>query len=237
MSLEKRTVVITGAGGSISSFLARKLGDVGYNLALLDLHPEKLSALAESLGLPDNNTFFRAVDLLDPVDTKTAAGEIISKYGRIDVLLHLVGGWRGGNTLLQTSPDDLKFHINRHIWSSFNITQAFVPYLINNHRGRVIMISSPIATRPSAGAGIYAIGKSGQEALMRTLSQELVHTGVTANLLQVKSIDINRQKISSPSPEVTFKTTPEEIWSAIMFLISDEAGTINGANIPLYGSY
>jgi hypothetical protein len=60
---------------------------------------------------------------------------------------------------------------------------------------------------------------------------------VTANLLQAKTIDMKREKLSNPGPENSSWTTPEELTTAILYLLSDEVGTINGAKIPLYGSF
>jgi NAD(P)-dependent dehydrogenase (short-subunit alcohol dehydrogenase family) len=101
----------------------------------------------------------------------------------------------------------------------------------------VIMVSSPFATHPNAMGGPYAIGKAAQEALLLTLSEEVRGTGVTANLLQVRTIDIKHEKMYAPSPKNSAWTTPEELADTILFLLSDEAGMINGARIPLYGSY
>ena len=126
--------------------------------------------------------------------------------------------------------------LNQHIWTSFNVIQAFVPLLVKNGWGRIVMISSPFASRPVAKGGPYAIGKAGQEALLLTLSQELKGTGVTANLLQAKTIDTKREKVSTPSAENSSWTTPEELTASILYLLSDEAATVNGAKIPLYGS-
>ncbi len=67
--------------------------------------------------------------------------------------------------------------INQHIWTSYNVIKAFVPYIIMNGWGRVIMVTSPYAARPNAKGGPYAIGKAGQEALMLTLGQELEAAG------------------------------------------------------------
>ena len=237
MSINNRTVVISGATGLLSSFVARELAKKGVNLALLDIHSDKLASLLKDLGLADGRVFSRAVDLLDPLGIKTAAEAISSKFGKIEVLLHLVGGWSGGKLLINANSEDLTNMLNRHIWTSFNVIQAFVPYIIKNGWGRIIMVTSPHAARPNVNGGIYAIGKSGQEALMNALSRELEGSGVTANMLQVKSIDVKREKLSSPTPENASWTTPEELVGAILFLLSDEAGNINGSKIPLHGSY
>ena len=237
MILENRVAVIIGATGGLGPVVTSELAGHGVNLALLDRNPDKLAALTKSLGLPESRFLTRAVNLLDPAETKSAAEAVVAKFGKIDILLHLIGGWTGGKTIVEASADDLAFMLNQHVWTSFNVTQAFVPHLLANGWGRVVMVSSPFASRPVAKGGPYAIGKSGQEALMLALSQELKGTGVTANLLQVKTIDVKREKVSTPSPENATWSTPEELASAILYLLSDEAGAVNGAKIPMCGSY
>ena len=237
MSLENRVAVITGATGGLGSTLSRELAARGVNLALLAMDPARLETQVRTLALPPDRIFTQTVDLLDLAGTKSAASEVLAKFGRIDILLHVVGGWTGGKTLVESPSDDLIFMLNQHVWTTFNVIQAFVPALVSNGWGRVAMITTPYAARPNAKGGPYAVGKAGQEALMQALSQELNGTGVTANLLQAKTIDVQRKKISAPSPDNTSWTTPEELTAAILYLLSDEAGTVNGAKIPLYGSF
>jgi NAD(P)-dependent dehydrogenase (short-subunit alcohol dehydrogenase family) len=236
MSLEKRVAVITGATGGLGNTLACELADRGANLALLAIDSDRLASQVRSLELPEARVFAKSVDLLDLKATKSASQAVLAKYGRIDILLHVVGGWTGGKTLVEAHADDLEFMLNQHVWTTFNVIQAFVPALLRNGWGRVAMITSPYAARPNAKGGPYAVGKAGQEALMQTLSQELIGTGVTANLLQAKTIDGQRKKVSAPSPDNTSWTTPEELTAAILYLLSDAAGTVNGAKIPLFGS-
>jgi NAD(P)-dependent dehydrogenase (short-subunit alcohol dehydrogenase family) len=177
------------------------------------------------------------VNLLDLTEAKSAAEAVLAKFGQIDILLHVVGGWTGGKTLVEVPAEDLVFMLNQHVWTSFHVIQAFVPHLVRNGWGRVVMVTSPFAARPNAKGGPYAIGKAGQESLMLTLSQELKGTGVTANLVQAKTIDVKREKVSAPSPDNASWTTPEQLASAILYLLSDDAAAVNGARIPLYGSY
>lgn len=237
MSLEDRVAVITGATGGLGSVLTRELAAHKVNLALLDIDPAKLNALTESLSLPAERFLTQTVDLLDPAATRSAAEAAAARFGRLDILLHVVGGWTGGKTLLEVPPADLAFMLDQHVWTSFNVIQAFVPHLVRNGWGRVVMVTSPYASHPNARGGPYAIGKAGQEALMLTLAQELKGAGVTANLVQAKTIDIKREKVSAPSPDNASWTTPEELASAILYLLSEEAGAVNGAKIPLYGAY
>jgi NAD(P)-dependent dehydrogenase (short-subunit alcohol dehydrogenase family) len=237
MDLTNRVAVITGAAGGLGSTVTRELATRGVSLALLGNDPVKMEALTKSLSLPASRLLTQTVDLLDPAETESAAEAVVAKFSKIDILLHLVGGWTGGKSLLEATADDLTFMLNQHVWTSFNVIQAFVPHLIKNGWGRVVMITSPYAARPTAKGGPYAVGKSGQEAIMLTLSQELKGTGVTANLLQAKTIDAKREKTSNPSPDNASWTTPEELTAGMLYLLSEEAGTVNGAKIPMFGSF
>jgi len=236
MNLEQRVAVITGATGGLGSFVTRELAGRGAKLALLDIDPGRLETLTGDLGLPLDRVLSRTANLLDPSEAMFAAEAIEVKFGKIDILLHLVGGWTGGKSLLEATAEDVTFMINQHIWTTFNVIRAFVPFLIKNHWGRIVMITSPFATRPAGRGGPYAVRKAGQEVLMLTLAEELKGTGVTANLLQAKTIDVKREKRASPSPENASWTTPEELSAGILYLLSEEAGTVNGAKIPLFGS-
>jgi len=237
MTLANRVVVITGASGRLGSVLTRDLAALGANLALLERNPAKLASLVEDLALPQERVLTHAVDLLDAGAGREAAGAVVVRFGRVDILLHLVGGWTGGKLLVDTPAADLEAMLNQHVWTSFNVLQAFVPHLVRNGWGRIVMITTPAASRPSAKGSAYAAGKAGQEALVLALSQELKGTGVTANLLQVRQIDAAREKVSVPTAANASWSTPEELSAAVLYLVSDAAGAINGARVPMFGSY
>jgi len=237
MNLKDRAVVISGAAGGLGTVLARELAAQGASLALLGRDPQKLDALAGSLALPQARVLARSVDLSKPEEAAAAAAAVAGKFGRVDALLHVVGGWTGGKTLLEAAPADLASMLEQHVWTSFYAVRAFLPHLLANGWGRVLMISSPFASRPNAKGGPYAIGKAGQEALLLTLSQELRGTGVTANLLQARSIDARREKLSAPTAANSSWTTPEELSAAVLYLLSEEAGTVSGAKLPMFGAY
>ena len=98
------------------------------------------------------------------------------------------------------------------------------------------MISSPRALNPQGNNAAYAVGKSGEEVLTLSLAQELKDTGVTANIILVRSIDVEHRRDREPTPENASWTTPEEIAAAIIYLCSDEARMVNGARIPVHGA-
>ena len=223
--MNKRVVVITGATGALGRVTAHTFAREGASLALLSNDQGKLDPLARDLNLPDDRILTYAVNLLDAGSVREVAETVSAKFGRVDALIHLVGGWTGGKTIAETNADEFKFMLNQHAWTTIHLMQAFLPELVADGWGRVIAVSSPLATNPSAKMGAYAVGKAAQETLLMTLADEFTGTDVTANVIQVKAIDVKG---------IGKGTSPQEIVSAMLYLFSDEAGKINGARIPMF---
>ncbi len=96
MSYQDRVVLITGATGALGQVVARQFADQGANLALLSRSTENLSAMVTELELPKERVFFSAVDLADGKSLQSAISKIIDRFGKLEILIHLVGGWTGG---------------------------------------------------------------------------------------------------------------------------------------------
>ncbi|HCC78259.1 MAG: hypothetical protein A2X25_01155 [Chloroflexi bacterium GWB2_49_20] len=236
MSLENRVVVITGATGGLGQVAAKKFADQGARLTLISTSPQKLRQLAGELALPEDRIMTYAADLGQDAVAQDVLARILAKYGQADILLHLVGGWSGGKPVVEVETEQLNNMLQQHLWTSFYLVQAFLPVMLSRQWGRILAVSSPFASNPVANLAPYAIGKAALEALMLTIAQEVKDTGVTANMLLVKSIDTRHERQQQPTPQNASWTTPEEIYATLLHLCSEEAGQINGARIPLYGN-
>lgn len=234
--LQDRVILITGATGGLGRVAAREMAAQGARLALVSTNALKLQSLAASLNLEQGRVITYAGDLTQSEVVTQAAAAVQQAFGRVDVLLHLVGGWTGGRSVAEGDPDDLEDMIRQHVWTTLYLAQAFVPLLISNGWGRIITVSSPSAERPAARGGFYAAGKAAQDALMLTLGRELAGSGVTANVLQVRAIDTGHERDLDRTEKNASWTTPEEITAAVLYLCSDDARVINGARIPLFGA-
>lgn len=235
MSLKDRVIVITGATGGLGRVAARAFAEQGARLALLSTSALKLEQLAASLSLPEDRVAFWPFDLRESRSAEAAAANVQLRYGRVDALIHLVGGWVGGVTLSGADPADLESMLEQHVWTTFHLARAFVPPLIANGWGRIIVVSSPSAQKPRARGGIYAAAKAAEENLILTLAQELKDTGVTANILQVSTIDVQHERDQTGAADKRNWSTPEEISAAMLYLCSGEAQIVSGARIPLFG--
>ncbi len=231
-----RVVVITGASGGLGRVVARQFASRGAKIVLVGKSVEKLEELGNKLGIAREEWMLDAADLTNEQAVQGLLYKVLTTFGKVDILIHLVGGWIGGKPLEDVKTEDVSEMINQHILTTFFASQAFVPELVKNKWGRLIVISSPSAGYPPANNLPYSVAKAGQEALFLTLAEELEGSGVTANIVRVKTIDVKHEKELSPSLKNTAWTTPEEIADAIMYLCSEGARMVNGARIPLYGS-
>src|SRR3972149_10989036 len=98
-----KTIVITGVTGVLGNLVAKTFAQRGYNLALLDNDYDKLDSLVRDIKLPDHLLLSMTVDLRDGQAVQSAAEAVSTKFGSIDVLIHLVGGWTGGKTIPDSS--------------------------------------------------------------------------------------------------------------------------------------
>lgn len=232
-NLENRVIVITGATGGLGQTVARVFADEGASLVLLSTDPDKLDALSRDLDLPSERIMTHAVDLTDPKAVRNSAEAVSAKFGQIDALIHLVGGWTGGWTIAESGLDEFESMLDQHAWTTVHLLRAFVPKLAANNWGRVIAVSSNSANNPPAKRAAYGMGKAAQEALLLSLANEFKGTNLTANVIQVHAID--GEGAGNPGQSVRGKGTyPEEIAAAMLYLCTDEARKLNGARIPLY---
>lgn len=223
--MQDKVIVITGATGALGRLTAKTFAEMGASLALLDNDQNKLDSLVRELNLPEDRLFSAVVDLREGNAVRDSAEAVSDKFGRVHALIHLVGGWTGGKTIAETPVSDLEGMLGQHVWTTFHLFQAFSPKLAASGWGRVITISPSTTTNPPAKRGVYNAAKSAQETLMLTLAEELKENGVTANIIQIRAIDVENKGTGA---------TPEVIVAAMQYLFSEQAGKVNGARIPLY---
>src|SRR3990172_6120760 len=228
-------VLITGAPGPVGGAAAARFAADGARLALVGRDPGRLDAVVRELGLPEDRVLPVPADLRDGEAARAVAATVDARFGRIDVLLHLVGGWTGGTAVVDLDPDEVRRMLDQHLWTTLHVVQAVVPGMVARGSGRVLAVSSPFAASPGPRGASYAIAKAGEEILLRSLARETAGTGVTANLLVVRAVDAAHERESAPSPRNAGWTTPEEVARVLSFMASPAAAAVNGQRIGLDG--
>jgi NAD(P)-dependent dehydrogenase (short-subunit alcohol dehydrogenase family) len=235
MALEGRVIVIAGATGGLGRVVARELASGGMRTVLLGTDADRLKLLVEELNLPADGYMTRVVRGEDRETVLETRNEVLAKFGRVDALFNFVGGWLGGKQVIEVAPEELQTMLTQHVWTTFNLLQAFVPSMVENGWGRLVTVSAPNSGTPDAKRSAYAAAKAAQEALMLGLAKEVQGTGVTANVLVVVAIDAKHERDSVPTSRNALWTTPEEVTAMLWYLLSDEAHVVNGQRIAMYG--
>jgi NAD(P)-dependent dehydrogenase (short-subunit alcohol dehydrogenase family) len=230
-----RAVLITGATGGLGRVATQAFVAAGAKVGLVGTDRARLEALAAELHFAGADWVAPEADLRRADDATRAVAEIEARFGRVDVVLHLVGGWVGGTKIADLDPDDVQGMLDQHLWTTFNVARAVVPGMIDRGWGRLLAISAVAAVEGTSGMAAYAVAKAAEESLLRTLAREVAGSGVTANVLAVRKIDVEHERDSAPNPKNASWTTPEELVAAMRYLCSNDAGVVNGARIPLTG--
>jgi len=230
-----RIVAISGAAGGLGPTVARAFFEDGASLAVAGRSQEGLTRLLDSLKVPAERRLATAVDLTDQAAARGWAQEIIGKFGRVDVVLHLVGGYKGGISIADIDDAEWNSLHDMIVRTTLNVARAFVGPLKSGGWGRFIGVTSPKAQAPTAKSALYAMGKAASDALVLALADELRGTGATANLIVVDAIDTPESRGNEPKKPYGKSTPAEEIAAAMLFLCSDQAATINGVRLPLIG--
>jgi NAD(P)-dependent dehydrogenase (short-subunit alcohol dehydrogenase family) len=232
-SLAGRVLAIAGAGGSLGPTVVRRLAPGGSRLCLCGRERSKLEALAADTGADAD---VDVVDLLDPAATTSWAGQLAARHGRVDGLVHLVGGWRGGTPIEEAAAEDWDFLHDLLIRTVQNASQAFAPHLLASGRGRFVIVSSGQAQAPTHPNAAYAAAKAASEAWTLALADRFRGSGATANIVVVGAIVTPAMREESPEKNFSTFTPAEEIAEAIAYVCSDAAASMNGQRLTLRGA-
>ena len=232
-----RVVAISGATGGLGRTAAAAFAADGWRIGVLGTDADRLTRLAADLGLPDGHWAPGVADL--SATGGDAAGRAFASIARdlgpIDALLHLVGGYAGGASVVEVDPATLDDMVGQHLWSTFHAVRAVLPAMLERGWGRIVAVVPTITASPVARQGTYTAAKAAQEALLRTVAKEVAGTGVTVNVIAVKAIDTKGERDREPSPKTAAWSTPPEIVETMRWLCSDAATTVNGQRIALDG--
>ena len=229
MRLKGKVVVITGAKGGLGTYVTRAFLNAGASVA------------GVSRSTTDGD-FAHAAFTAVPAEVssgeaaRSMAATVVAKFGRIDVLIHLVGGFVGGKNVEDTEEADLERMLDLNLRSAFHAIRAVLPVMGRQGWGRIVAIGSRAAADPAAGIGAYAASKAAIAALVRAVALEHKGSGITANVVTPGTMDTPANRAAMPDADPSLWVNPSHVAALLVHLVSDDAGHINGAVIPVLGA-
>jgi NAD(P)-dependent dehydrogenase (short-subunit alcohol dehydrogenase family) len=233
-TLDGRVIAVAGVGGGLGPAVAEKLAAEGATLALTDRDADKMAAVAEGLGLPQERLDLRVVDLLDEGAAREWCAALVERFGRVDGLMHLVGGWRGGDPIESFDLGDYDWLHDLLVKTLQYTTRAFHDALIESGNGRFALISSSQAQAPEGTNAAYAATKGAAESWTMALADSFKGTGATANVVVINAILTPAMREAHPRKEYPGFTPADAIAEALLFICSDAAARMNGQRLSLH---
>lgn len=223
-----RIALVTGANGGLGTYVTNALLDAGFSVVGLAPRIQQSDF--------DNPNFTALPAALDSLAAaKKAADTVIARFGKLDVLAHLVGGFAGGQTVADTDDATFQRMFDMNLNSAFHTLRAVLPHMRKAKAGRIIAIGSRAAEAPGASVGAYSASKAALVSLIRTVAIENKDAGITANAILPGTMDTLANRKAMPGADVSQWVQPASVASLIVWLAGDAGKDVTGAAIPVYG--
>lgn len=223
--MSERVVAITGGHGVLGKAVLDAALQAGLKVAVID-H-------AQGHAVPEGVLEVGGVDLTDADQAQKAVDAVIARFGRLDALLNIAGGfvWQ---TLDDAAPAWDRMHA-LNVTTALNASRAALPALKASPEGRIVNVGSAAALKAGAGMGAYGAAKAGVHALTQSLAEELKSTSVTVNAVLPSIIDTPANRKDMPDADPATWVAPDDLAQVILFLASPESRAMTGALTPVTG--
>jgi NAD(P)-dependent dehydrogenase (short-subunit alcohol dehydrogenase family) len=226
--MAEKIALITGAHGGLGTDVTKAFLGAGFTVVGVSRsirqsdfdHPN-------FVALPAQITSLEAA--------QKAVASVIARYGKVDVLAHLVGGFAGGKTIAETDDATWQRMFDANLNSAFHLLRAVIPAMRKAGAGRIVAIGSRAAEDPGPKVGAYSASKAALVSLIRTVALENKDVGVTANVILPGTMDTGANRKDMPGADVSQWIQPASVAGLILWLAGDAGKDVTGAAIPVYG--
>jgi len=227
-SMSNKVVLITGASGALGNsvtnrFLASGATVVGASRKIT----------ADEFPFP--NFLAMPADFTNDSAVRASVNSIVQKYGRLDTVIHVLGGFAGGKSVAETDDATWNQMHDQNLNSAFYVLRAAIPHLRKSGNGRIVAIGSLAATAAHPGLGAYVTFKAALSVLVQTVALENKDAGVTANVILPGTMDTPANRKAMPNADFSKWLKTESVAEVAFFLAQDSAAHITGAAIPIDG--
>jgi NAD(P)-dependent dehydrogenase (short-subunit alcohol dehydrogenase family) len=226
--MQGKTVLITGAKGGLGTYVTNAFLNAGARVA-------GVSRSIKQSDFPNGNFTAFPAELADSKSALAVSSAVKEKLGRIDVLVHLMGGFAGGKSVPETDDQTFEQMFDLNLRSAFYILRAVIPHMREAGGGRVIAIGSRAAESAAPQLAAYAAFKTALVSLVKSVASENSDRGITANVILPGTMDTPANRANEPGADYARWIQPQNVADLIIWLTSDAAAQVSGGVIPVYG--
>ena len=227
--MKDKIVLVTGANGGLGTSVTQAFLDGGATVV-------GTSPKIDQSAFPHKNFIAIQGQISSLQTAKALMDQVASRFGRLDVLAHTVGGFAGGQSIADTDDATFQGMLDINLIVTFHVLRAALPLLRKSGNGRIVGIGSRAAVDPGAKVGAYSASKAAMVSLFRTVAEENKDAGMTANVILPGTMDTPANRRAMPDADFSKWVQPSNVAALLTFLAGDAAKDINGAVIPIFGS-
>ncbi len=246
--LEGKIALVTAAGGAIAGATARLFGAEGAAVVCLDIIEENVRRTAQDIEAAGGRAMAVVCDVTDEDAVSAIIGEAAATYGGIDIVLNAAAASDRKHKLADMPIDMWRRVLDVNVTGMAIVAKHAIPYMQKAGGGSIINISSIYGAVAARERPAYAASKAAVRMLTKSIAVDYAADGIRANSVLPGPIETPRLLVRNPSIEAVIERhgsrlhmarlgRPEEVANTILFLASDEASYISGADIPVDAAY
>jgi NAD(P)-dependent dehydrogenase (short-subunit alcohol dehydrogenase family) len=232
MIFQNRIVLVTGGTGALGRAITKAF--IASNATVISSYVSDREADQLEAQIKSVVHLIRA-DMEKEEEVKNLVSSILYKYGRIHILVNVVGGYIGSKSVAELDEKEWDLMMNMNLKSAFLISKNVIPQMISSKNGKIVHISSRFGLKSIGYDSAYAASKSGLIRLVESLSEEVKDFNINVNCIMPSIIDTEKNRIIMPNADHNKWVKPRDLASIVLFLCTEEGKVITGAAIPTFG--
>jgi len=242
MSLENKLALVTGATRGIGKAIAENLASQGATVVGTATSEKGAAAISDYLASKGNGGKGYVLDVADPESIDHCLKQIQEEFGAITILVNNAGITRD-NLMMRMKDEEWDSVINTNLTSVYRLVKSVLRGMTKARWGRIVSVSSVVASMGNAGQANYAAAKSGMEGFTRALAREVGSRNVTANCVAPGFIDTDMTADLADAHKEALQSQialsrlgqPEEVAAVVGFLCSEAGGYVTGETVHVNG--
>jgi 3-oxoacyl-[acyl-carrier protein] reductase len=246
LPLAERVALVTGGSRGIGAAIARSLAQSGARVIINYFKNERAAAeLQSQIENAGGNAIAVQADVIERDSIERLVDQARNHFGKpVDVLINNACGATPAKPFVETEWATIQAHLDTQIRGAFNCIQTVLPAMLEAQSGRIVNIGSIYAwNSPPANLTGYVIAKAALKAFTKSLAVELGPKGIRVNMVSpgmtetdlISDVPERLRKVQAMQTPLRRLATPDDVARAVVFLCSDAADFITGADIPVCG--